>query len=69
MAYIFNDRNSTFWHALIPELRAHIVPSSIAMICCQKGDSQRKREAHAPTCGVAGLLFLLQPGQNAFSGG
>lgn len=29
MAYIFNDRNSTFWHALVPELRAYTLPSSI----------------------------------------
>lgn len=32
MAYIFNNRNSTFWHALIPGLRVCIVPSSISMV-------------------------------------
>lgn len=40
MAYIFNDRNSTFWHALIPGLGACTVPSSILIApLSEKGQS------------------------------
>lgn len=40
MAYIFNDRNSTFWHALIPGLGACTVPSSISTApLSEKGQS------------------------------
>lgn len=44
MAYIFNNRNSTFWHALIPGLKDHIVPSSTSMtLLSERRQSKEKR--------------------------
>lgn len=57
MAYIFNNRNSTFWHALIPGLRACIVPSSISMVVLSE-----RRQSKVWTCtlpSVWGDWFII----------
>lgn len=59
MAYIFNDRNSTFWHALVLGLRAYTVPSSTLTALLSEKRQSTGRDMQGSAKGI-GSWFLLQ---------
>lgn len=63
MAYIFNDRNSTFWHALVPGLRAYTVPSSILTALLSEKRQSTGMGMEGSLSKADCLWFLLQSGK------